>query len=86
VLNVYLAKARADLEGSLQWLGLHLHDALGALPPERDLSLSEVSLFCLYDHLTFRGTIGVGQYASLARFASEFAKEAIGSPHALPVR
>jgi glutathione S-transferase len=71
--NVYFAKTRAGIDGSLRWLDANLTDALRALPPRRDLSLFEVSLFCLTDHLTFRGTVKIEPYPSLIRFTREFA-------------
>jgi len=69
--NVYFAKARAGLESSLRWLDGNLAAALRALPP-RDLSLFEVSLFCLIDHLTFRGTLAIDPFPSLVRLSQEF--------------
>jgi glutathione S-transferase len=71
--NIYFAKARAGLEGSLRWLDRQLADALRVLPPRRDLSLFEVSLFCLTEHLGFRGTIAVEQYPALQHFTRAFA-------------
>jgi len=71
--NLYFGKARASLEGSLGWLDSNLAAALRALPP-RDLSLFEVSLFCLIEHLAFRATLTVEPYASLVGFVVEFAK------------
>jgi glutathione S-transferase len=71
--NVYFTKARAGLEGSLRWLDIHLQDALRALPVARDLSLFEVSLFCLIEHLDFRGTMSTEPYASLRELARELA-------------
>ena len=72
--NVFFAKARAGLEGSLRWLDTNLAEGLNALPPSRDFSMFEVSLCCLVDHLTFRATVAVEPYPSLAAFAREFAK------------
>jgi glutathione S-transferase len=68
----YFAKARAGFEGSLRWLDENLTSALGALPP-RDLSLFEVSLYCLVEHLIFRGTLPVDPYPTLLTFARSFA-------------
>ena len=72
--NPYFAKARAGFERSLQWLDANLAAALSALPPSRDLSLFEVALHCLVEHLTFRATLPVDAYASLAGFCNDFAK------------
>lgn len=71
--NRYFAKARSGMDHSLRWLDEHLQDALHALPVPRDLSLFEVSLFCLVDHLAFRPTLQIAPYASLAHFTREFA-------------
>lgn len=72
--NVYFAKIRAGFQGALRWLDTHLEDAQRALPSPRDLSVFEVSLFCLIEHLEFRETIPVTPYSRLVRFAREFAK------------
>ncbi|MGH8142617.1 MAG: glutathione S-transferase N-terminal domain-containing protein [Steroidobacteraceae bacterium] len=71
--NIFFVKARAGLEGSLHWLDAHLDGALHVLPTPRDLSMFEVSLFCLIEHLAFRGTVAVEPYPSLGRFAAQFA-------------
>lgn len=71
--NVYFVKARAGLEGALRWLDDHLADALASLPSPRALSYFEVALFCLLEHLPFRGTLAVEPYAALTRFARDFA-------------
>jgi glutathione S-transferase len=70
--DLYFVKARASMEGSLRWLDANLAAALHALPA-RDLSLFEVSLHCLVEHLTFRGTVAVDLHASLSGFCREFA-------------
>lgn len=72
--NVYFAKGRAGFEGALRWLNAHVEDALRVLPTERELSLLEVTLFCLLEHLTFRGTLAVEPYPTLVRFSREFGK------------
>jgi len=69
--NAYFVKIRAGLEGALRWLDDHLARALEALPP-RDLSLFEVTLFCLIEHLTFRGSLSVEPYPNLVAFAQRF--------------
>jgi glutathione S-transferase len=71
--NIYFAKGRSGFEGALRWLDDNLAGALEALPSPRDLSLFEVTLFCLIEHLTFRGTLPVEPYPSLVRFAQGFA-------------
>jgi glutathione S-transferase len=70
--NVYFAKARTGFAGALTWLEQHSGDVLRALPP-RDLSLFEVTLFCLITHMQFRQTLPLDPYPGLLRFADEFA-------------
>lgn len=70
--NVFFAKARAGLEGALGWLDEHAADVLTALPQQRNLSLFEVALYCLIDHLQFGPTVPVANYASLLSFARQF--------------
>lgn len=72
--NVYFTKARAGLEGALQWLDTHLTNVMSELPAPRRLSVFEASLFCLVDHLVFRGTLSVERYPSLVRFTREFSE------------
>ena len=72
--NLYFSKARAGLEGALQWLDAHVTDVIPELPVPRRLSVFEVSLFCLVDHLVFRETVRVESYRSLVRFAREYAE------------
>lgn len=72
VNNVFFSKARAGLEGSLDWLDEHAADVVTALPKQRDLSLFEVALYCLIDHLQFGPTVPVANYTSLLSFARQF--------------
>lgn len=65
----FFAKIRAGLEGALGWLNAHLDGALAALPTPRDVSLFEVTLFCLVEHLAFRRTMPVDPYPALVAFA-----------------
>ncbi|NUP04599.1 MAG: hypothetical protein HOW73_00890 [Polyangiaceae bacterium] len=71
--NIYFTKARAGFEGGLRWLDEHCKLALEALPAERDISLFEVTLLCLIEHLEFRGTLPVDPYPSLVAFARTYA-------------
>ena len=71
--NVFFVKIRAGLEGALSWLDTNLAEELRLLPTPRDVSVFEVSLFCLIEHLSFRITVPVTPYPALARFASDFA-------------
>lgn len=58
VLAPERTKPRAALLHALTWLDAHIDDVTAALPP-RDLSLFEVSLFCLIEHIAFRRTAGL---------------------------
>jgi glutathione S-transferase len=70
--NIYFEKARTGLVGSLDWLDLNLCQVLRALPRERSLSVFEVSLFCLIEHLAFRPTVPVKADSALSHFVHEF--------------
>jgi glutathione S-transferase len=72
--NVYFAKGKEGFEGALRWLEANLADALAELPSPRGLSLFEVSLFCLVEHLTFRQTLSVEPYPALRQFTADFGK------------
>ncbi|MDP2269204.1 MAG: glutathione S-transferase family protein [Archangium sp.] len=74
--NVYFAKGRAGFEGALRWLESNVDAALAALPVERTVSLFEVTLFCLLEHLRFRDTLPVAPYPALARFVNAFGARA----------
>lgn len=73
--SVYFVKAAAGLRNALAWLDERLQPVIDALPP-RDLSVLEVSLFCLIEHLAFRVTVPLAPYAHLAAFAHEFGQRA----------
>jgi hypothetical protein len=70
--NIFFAKARAGLEGALGWLDAHLPDVLRSFPQQRSLSLFEVALYCVIDHLEFGPTVSVKGHASLSSFARQF--------------
>lgn len=46
--------------------------ALHQLPAQRELSVFEVSLFCLIEHLALRPTVPMSAYAQLAAFGAGF--------------
>jgi glutathione S-transferase len=71
--NPYFAKAYTSLIGSLAWLDSNLPVLLDKLPA-RDISLFEVSLHCLVEHLVFRPTLPVSPYLSLVQFSREFSR------------
>ncbi|HVF17506.1 MAG TPA: glutathione S-transferase N-terminal domain-containing protein [Steroidobacteraceae bacterium] len=70
--NVFFTKARAGLDGSLQWLDSHCDQALSAMPSSRKLSIFEVSLFCLIEHLAWRKTMSMDRFSRLADFAAMY--------------
>jgi glutathione S-transferase len=71
--NPFFAKAAAGLRGALAWLETH-HDELdAALPTPRDVSLYEVTLFCLLEHLAFRPTVALDGLPRLRAFAAAYA-------------
>lgn len=74
--NVYFVKCRLGLEASLGWLDRHLGATLAALPGDRDLSLFEVTLFCLVAHLDFRPSVPLEGYTALLRFADDYGTRA----------
>lgn len=71
----FFAKTRAGLAGGLQWLDARIGECIAALP-SRSLSVFEVSLFCLIEHLAFRPMVALDAYPGLLRFA-----EAYGTRH-----
>lgn len=73
--NVYFAKSRVGLDNSLHWLDRHAMQIFAALPA-RDISLLEVALFCLLEHLTFRATLPLAPYPALAGFSETFGARA----------
>lgn len=72
--NLYFTKGREGFVGALRWLDGNLQAALEALPSPRDLSLFEVTLFCLVEHIAFRETLPLAPYPALRQFAQEFAQ------------
>lgn len=65
-------KMTQSLTNSLSWLDTSIHAALAALPPERDLSYLEVTLFCLITHLDFRQVLSTAPYGNLTDFCQGF--------------
>lgn len=70
--NLYFTKCREGFAGALRWLDAHVAEVLGALPSPRAVSLFEVTLFCLVEHVATRGTMPMDPYPALLRFADEF--------------
>jgi glutathione S-transferase len=70
--NVFFDKLLEGLRNSLAWLDgnwSHIHEAL---PSPRDVSLLEVTLFCLVEHLAFRQTVSLEPYENLRAFTAKY--------------
>lgn len=74
--NPFFAKSRAAMAGALLWLDARLDQLQALLPPERDLSLFECSLFCLVEHLLFLPSLSLYPYPALRNFATAFGERA----------
>lgn len=70
--NDFFDKQRTGLRGALTWLDEYWPTIEGALPAPRDVSLLEVTLFCLVEHLAFRPTLPLAPYANLRAFAARY--------------
>jgi len=70
--NAFFVKARLGLHGALRWLEERLDLVLAALPSPRDLSVFEVSLFCLVEHVEFRPMVPLDDFPKLRAFARQF--------------
>jgi len=82
--SLIFAKADAGLRGALAWLDARLDEVVSLLPGVRDVSIFEVSLYCLVEHLGFRPTVPLEPYPRLRAFAASFATRA--SARATPYR
>ncbi len=69
--NPFFSKLQTGFASCLAWLDRELPSVLQALPP-RDLSLFEVTLYCLIDHLRLRPTVSLEPYAQLGRFREHY--------------
>lgn len=67
--NPVFVKGRTGFEGALRWLDDNFSRV--QLPPH-DLSLLEVTLFCLVEHLPWRKTLPLDPYPALVAFARDF--------------
>lgn len=66
--SIFFVKTRKSMEGSLEWLDRHLDRIISILPPQREISILEVTLLCLVEHLSFRSTVPLAAYPSLNDF------------------
>jgi glutathione S-transferase len=74
--NLYFAKAADGMANVLAWLDARIDAVLATLPPSRSMSLLELTLFCLIEHLRFRPTAALDAYPTLARFTDTFGQRA----------
>ncbi|ATB42688.1 hypothetical protein CYFUS_008167 [Cystobacter fuscus] len=74
--SAHHAKMRKGLVNMMSWLEENASPVLAALPPHRDLSFLEVTLFCLVTHLEFRGVLPTTSYSELNTFCQRFATRA----------
>jgi glutathione S-transferase len=74
--SAHQAKMRRSLLNMMSWLEENVGAVLAALPPQRDLSFLEVSLYCLVKHLEFRNVLPTDSYAELNTFCERFATRA----------
>ena len=74
--NAHQLKMRQSLLNILSWLEQHARSVFAALPPQRDLSYLEVTLFCLVSHLEFRDILPTDVYPELKAFCQRFATRA----------
>jgi glutathione S-transferase len=74
--NLFFAKARAGMTGALAFVEERLDRLLGLLPAPRDVSLFEVTLFCLVEHVAFRPTVPLEAFPRLRGFAAAFGERA----------
>jgi glutathione S-transferase len=81
--SIYFVKAATGLRNALEWLDEKVPSVIAALPPH-DISVLEVSLFCLIEHLAFRATMALEPYGRLNAFARGFGMRA--SAQATPYR
>ncbi|MBK8942734.1 MAG: hypothetical protein IPM79_35350, partial [Polyangiaceae bacterium] len=81
--NVFFEKAKAGMLGSLAWLEARAGEVIAELPEPRDLSLFEVTLFCLLEHLGFRPSVSLEPFPALRGFAATFGsrESARGTPY-----
>jgi glutathione S-transferase len=71
--SAHQVKMRQSLTNTMAWLERNAEKVLAELPSNRDLSYLEVTLYCLVQHLPFRGVLTVDAYAKLNEFCQRFA-------------
>lgn len=71
--NIFFVKARTGLIGSLQWLDTNFAALLAARRGDSRLSIFEVSIFCLIEHVRWRETAASDRCERLIAWASDYA-------------
>ena len=74
--SVFFQKATLGMQGSLAWLDARLDALLGELHSPRDVSVFEVSLFCLLEHIVFCRTLPLDEFSNLRAFAATYGQRA----------
>lgn len=72
--NIFFGKASSGMTGALAWIERRLDHLIEELPAPRDISLFEVTLFCLIEHIGFRPTISLETFSQLRAFAAAFSE------------
>jgi hypothetical protein len=80
----HAAKLGHSLTNSIEWLERNVEEVLAELPPDRDLSFLELTLYCLVRHLPFREVLSTEPYTKLNAFCAGY--EARQSVKATPYR
>jgi len=70
--SIFFTKTEAGLRGALVWLDARVDDVRARLPSPRDVSVFEVTLFCLLEHLVFRPSVALDPYPRLRAFAGTY--------------
>ena len=73
--NILLTKSLAGLTGMMQWLNANFAAYRRSQTAEK-LSITEIALFCLLEHIKFRRSIGTEALFALNDFAKSFASRA----------
>jgi glutathione S-transferase len=68
----HAAKLMQSLTNSVGWLEQHVDEVLAQLPPDRELSFLELTLYCLVRHLPFREALSTEPYTRLNAFCSGY--------------
>lgn len=74
--NGYTLKLRESLSGTLAWLDALVTAEETTFPTCDALSYLEVSLYCLVDHIEFRGILDTSPYGALRAFRDRFGERA----------